>query len=155
MPPRASAADIVKLRGIHGRLIEARNRTSYANILLANQQFHLELCRCARRPVLLRLVEALWVQCGPLMHGLAHLPAGKLRPHPHVAIIEALRARDGDRAREAMCQDIVISTDALLLYLTNHADRPDWAHRFLPDTSTALQTRPPQHIAGSRVGAGR
>jgi DNA-binding GntR family transcriptional regulator len=152
---RATTADIAGLRRIHARLLAARARASYADILLANQQFHLELCRCARMPVLLRLVEALWVQCGPLMHGMTRWPVAKLRPHPHVAVIEALRVRDGARARDALRQDIMMSTEALHRYLTCHAERPDWARRSLRDTSDALQSKRVRPIAGAIAGARR
>jgi DNA-binding GntR family transcriptional regulator len=150
---RATAADIAALRRIPARLLVARARGSYTEILLANQQFHLELCRCARMPVLLRLVEALWVQCGPLMHGMTRWPVARPRPHPHLAVIDALRARDGARARDALRQDIMMSTEALHRYLTRHAERPDWARRSLQDASTALQTRRVRPPAGATTGA--
>jgi DNA-binding GntR family transcriptional regulator len=150
---RATAADIAALRRIHARLLVARARGSYTEILLANQQFHLELCRCARMPVLLRLVEALWVQCGPLMHGMTRWPVARPRPHPHLAVIDALRERDGARARDALRQDIMMSTEALHRYLTRHAERPDWARRSLQDASTALQVRRVRPTAGATTGA--
>jgi len=133
----ATSADIADLQAIHVRLLDARARDSYPDILLANQQFHLSLCRTARMPVLLRLVEALWVQCGPLMHGMTRWPVVKPKQHPHVAIIEALRARDGERARAALQHDIMMSTDALRRYLTSHAERPEWARRSLRSADQA------------------
>ena len=128
----AAPADIDELRTIHARLLDARGRDCYPDILQANQQFHLSLCRAARMPVLLRLVEALWVQCGPLMHGMTRWPAVRPKKHPHVAIIEALQVRDGALARASLQQDIMMSTSALRRYLTNHAERPEWAKRSLP-----------------------
>jgi DNA-binding GntR family transcriptional regulator len=127
----AAQADIDELKAIHARLLNARRRDCYPDILQANQQFHLTLCRAARMPVLLRLVEALWVQCGPLMHGMTRWPVVKPKKHPHVAIIEALQARDGAAARAALRQDILMSAEALRRYLTSHADRPEWAKRTL------------------------
>jgi DNA-binding GntR family transcriptional regulator len=150
---RATAADVAVLRRIHARLLAARARASYTEILLANQQFHLELCRCARMPVLLRLVEALWVQCGPLMHGMTRWPVARPRPHPHLAVIDALRARDGTQARDALRQDIMMSTEALHRYLTHHAERPDWARRSLQSASLPLQNRRTRPTAGATAGA--
>lgn len=128
----AAPADIDDLKTIHTRLVDARRRDCYPDILLANQQFHLSLCRAARMPVLLGLVEALWVQCGPLMHGMTRWPAVRPKKHPHVAIIEALQVRDGTSARESLQHDIMMSTNALRRYLTSHAERPEWARRSLP-----------------------
>ena len=87
--------------------------------------------------MLLRLVEALWVQCGPLMHGMTRWPVVKPSKHPHVAIIEALDAGDGAAARAALQQDIMMSTDALRRYLTDHAERPEWARRSLLKQTSA------------------
>ena len=127
----ATPADITELQEIHARLLDARGRDCYPDILSANQEFHLSLCRTARMPVLQRLVEMLWVQCGPLMHGMTRWPVVRPLKHPHVAIIEALQARDGGDARAALQQDIMMSTDALRRYLTDHAERPEWAKRSL------------------------
>ena len=146
---RATTADVAGLRRIHARLLDARVRGSYREILLANQQFHLELCRCARMPILLRLVETLWVQCGPLMHGMTRWPVARPKPHPHLAVIEALRTRNAERARIAIRQDIMMSTEALRRYLTSHVERPEWAKRSLCENSAPLQTQRGQPIAGA------
>lgn len=127
----ATEEDIEELQAIHDRLVDARARELYADILLANQQFHLRLCRSARMPVLLRLVETLWLQCGPLMNGMTRWPIAKPKQHPHVTVIKALRTGDGRLAREALQADICMATEALRRYLTSHADRPEWAKRSL------------------------
>ena len=67
--------------------------------------FHLSLCRAARMPMLLGLVEALWVQCGPLMHGMTRWPVVRPNKHPHVAIIEALESATALR-RGSRCSTI-------------------------------------------------
>lgn len=123
--------DVARLEAIHERLLDARARDCHADILFENEQFHLVLCQLAGMPVLLRLVELLWLQCGPLMHGMTRWPASKPRQHPHVKVINALRAGDGAAARQAIRQDITMSTDALRRYLTSHTERPDWARRAL------------------------
>ena len=113
-------------------------RATHTKILLENQQFHLTLCRSARMPVLLRLVESLWLQCGPLMHGMTRWPAAKPKPHPHLVVIKALQARDGRMARTAIQQDIMMSTEALRRYLTSHLDRPEWARHSLRSADPAV-----------------
>jgi DNA-binding GntR family transcriptional regulator len=142
----ATAAEIAALRAIHARLVKARARESYADILLENQHFHMALCRTARMAVLLRLVETLWLQCGPLMHGMTRWPVAKPKQHPHLTVIKALQAGDGQLAREAIQQDIMMSTEALRRYLTDHVVRPAWAGRTL---QPAGKTAPDQ---GSRRG---
>ena len=141
---RASAADIRELRAIHVRLTTARAQNSYRGILQENESFHLTLCRVAGMPVLLRLVEALWLQCGPLMHGTTSWPTPRPRQHPHVGVIKALQAGDGAMARAAIQQDITMSTDALLGYLTSHKEQPGWARRSLLTRRDAPGDRAPE-----------
>lgn len=126
-----SPAAVARLAAIHERLRDARARDCHADILLENGQFHLTLCQLARMPVLLRLVELLWLQCGPLMHGMTRWPTSEPRQHPHVTVIKTLRAGDGAAARQAIRQDITMSMDALRRYLTSHTERPEWARRTL------------------------
>jgi DNA-binding GntR family transcriptional regulator len=130
----ATEADIAALEAIHHQLLVARSTGSHANILLANQRFHLRLCAASGMPVLVRLIEALWLQCGPLMHGMSCWPVERPVPHPHTAIVAALQARDPDAARRALRQDIMMSTDAIWAYLSSHAERPNWAKDALGET---------------------
>jgi len=123
----AGPADILRLETIHDRLMDARMRDCHADILLENEQFHLTLCQIARMPMLQHIVELLWLQCGPLMNGMTRWPVKRPRQHPHVSVVKALRLGDGKMAREAIRQDIMISTDALRRYLTSRAARPDGA----------------------------
>lgn len=128
----ATRDEIRRLVEIHKRLKDARASQSHADILLANQEFHLELCASAHMPVLQQLIEALWLRCGPLMNGLTQWPAPNPKQHPHAAVIRALRARDDAMASAAIRQDIEMGTEALRFYLTTHAERPDWARQTLP-----------------------
>ena len=118
-------------------VVDARGRECYPDILLANQQFHLSLCRTARMPVLLRLVETLWVQCGPLMHGMTRWPVVKPTQASARRDHRSVGGGDSGAARAALQQDIIMSTDALRRYLTDHAERPEWAKRSLLKQASA------------------
>ena len=130
--------EIEALEAIHARLIVARAAGDHAAILLENERFHMTLCRMAGMKLLAHLVETLWLQCGPLMHGMTRWPVVHPPRHPHVAVIAALRAGDGPGAAAAIRGDIMMSTDALRRYLTSHAERPAWAREALgPKLPTA------------------
>ena len=53
------------------------------------------------------MVSNLWVRCGPL---LSHLYDGGLPanwdPHPHIRVVNAIRARDPEAAYRALNMDI-------------------------------------------------
>ena len=96
----ATPADIDRIAERSTReLVDARGRDCYPDILLANQQFHLSLCRAARMPVLLRLVETLWVQCGPLMHGMTRWPVVRPKSIRTSRSSRRCKSRDGASAR--------------------------------------------------------
>lgn len=102
----ATTAEIDTLEAMHTQLSCSFEAGDYAQAIDLNTQFHLHLCRAGRMSILLEIVENLWIRCGPL---LSHLYDGG-NPfhdvHPHLAVIEGLRARDAAMARGAICHDI-------------------------------------------------
>jgi DNA-binding GntR family transcriptional regulator len=84
-------------------------------MLVENERFHMELCALAGMPVLLRMIEGLWLQCGPLNAALLtvrflHRP----EDHPHHEVIRGIRLGDGALARLAVQRDISLYANALL-----------------------------------------
>lgn len=112
---QATPADVEALAGIHAAMTAARLEGRMGSMMQENERFHMMLCTIARMPVLLRLIEGLWLQCGPLNAGLKtirflHQP----EEHPHHDVIRALRRQDGALARLAIQRDISVYADALL-----------------------------------------
>lgn len=113
----ATSAEIAELAAIHARLVAAEAAGDFAAALQANEGFHFGLCRLAAMPVLLGLLEVLWMQCGPL---LSQLYAGgpERRPqHGHLQALEGLRRRDGAMVRGAVIRDIEEGGRPLLDFL--------------------------------------
>jgi len=111
----ATDAEIDELEAIHARYLATEVDKDFETALAENENFHFSLCRMARSPVLFRIVENLWMQFGPV---LTHLYDDERpfhgRTHGHVMVIESLRKRDPDLAREAITQDIRIGGKAIL-----------------------------------------
>ncbi|MFC6762060.1 GntR family transcriptional regulator [Sulfitobacter porphyrae] len=77
-----------------------------------NYRFHFEIYQAAGSKVLLPIVQSLWLQSGPYVREAAAIY--KANPdltaiHHHWAIVEALEAKDGDRAAAALREDITES----------------------------------------------
>lgn len=107
---RVADADVDLLQRIHDRYMAIESEQEYEAALVENENFHFTLCRLADSPVLFGIVENLWIQFGPL---LSYLYDGDRRPfhgrtHGHLLVIDALRRRDPDAARQAIAQDILI-----------------------------------------------
>lgn len=110
------------LEEVHERLIQAKAELDFKSALIWNQEFHLRVCAEARLPRLLRIVEGLWLQMGPLLNMLyarRGMPRAGVSEvdHSHVQMIEAFRARDPEAAREAMQSDIAGGSDEILANL--------------------------------------
>lgn len=98
--------------------LEARHRATVElrdvyEMLERNRDFHFAIYAAARSPVLLSLIESLWLRYGPFMrllskHIAPELASGTHEPflQGHREIVAAIRARDAVRAREALCRDI-------------------------------------------------
>jgi len=111
---RATSAQIDMLEDMHTRLSRAFEAGDHAQAIDLNTQFHLLLCRAGGMPILLEIVENLWVRCGPL---LSHLYDGGnpfREVHPHITVIAGLRARDPGATRAAICHDIEHGGQGLL-----------------------------------------
>ena len=81
--------------------------------------------RLARMPVLLRMVEGLWLQCGPLMKALdSHPMSDPRKQHPHLTVLRGLRRGDADLARRGIHEEVERTTQPILAYLREQAAAP-------------------------------
>lgn len=114
----ASPAAVDELEQIHLELSAAQDSGDYPRAVGRNTQFHLKLCEIAGLPVSYDVVSNLWVRCGPI---LSHLYDRGLPPdwdpHPHVLVIEAIRAHDPDAAHAALIRDIEQGGAGLLAHV--------------------------------------
>ena len=122
--------ELARVRRHHERFRESarRARPNPSVVIRANQQLHFAIYQCARMPTLLRLIETLWLQIGPVL--IFDLRSSPRRLHTlaahecHEHLVAALERRDGVAARRALVGDIE-SAAAYILSLNQ-----------LPGTST-------------------
>ncbi|MGE0004233.1 MAG: GntR family transcriptional regulator [Parvibaculaceae bacterium] len=89
--------------------------------LAANQDFHFALCRTARMPLAMSIIESLWVQAGPFLHFGINELALKHGMEYHSAAVEAMRRRNGKAARAAVTRDISDAADEISRHLQKTA----------------------------------
>ena len=85
-------------------LIESRKLEAYLD---AHRRFHFGIYKMAAMPVLLEIIESLWLRCGPVLSFVVpeYVLSLKGTDH-HVAVLAAIRARDGLRAETEIAADI-------------------------------------------------
>lgn len=109
--PRLGDADIAELKELTaaydalagGAIMAAREASRL------NHAFHFTIYRAAGSPVLIPVVESLWMQSGPYVRAAATIydgSDGAGATNYHHKLIEALEARDADAARAALAADI-------------------------------------------------
>lgn len=113
---RVTDAEIGELERIHKAYLATENEAAFEEALTQNENFHFTVCRIAASPVMFGLIENLWIQFGPV---LSFIYDKGERPfhgntHGHDQLIEALRNRDSEKAREAMARDILVGGQAII-----------------------------------------
>lgn len=86
--------------------------------LVANWQFHFGVYRSSRMPVLIGIIESLWLRVGAYVRWMMPDPAALARSMPnHWALADAMKRRDAAAARRAIEADILESSDHLFSML--------------------------------------
>ena len=104
--PQITAAKLRRLREIDAALDRAMASGDVIAYMECNFAFHFNIYRANDRPILNRLIEALWLQFGPFMRvvygrfGTANLV------DQHQIALSAIEARDPEALRRAIASDI-------------------------------------------------
>ncbi len=82
--------------------------------LALNRQFHFLIYRASRSPVLLPIIERLWLRAGPWLNIMRLGATLGLGLDHHAEILDALHKGDGQKARRAIVADISDAADIML-----------------------------------------
>lgn len=75
--------------------------------LSANTDFHMSIYRASEQPVLVGIIESLYLRVGPTLNLLFPSYCGSLTGHEtHLEAVDALRRRDGDALAKAIRDDL-------------------------------------------------
>jgi DNA-binding GntR family transcriptional regulator len=91
----------------------AIKRRDHASGTAANQAFHAELAVIGQAPILRAVLRRLWMRVGPFIAD-AYRNGGRMLNEHHHAIFEAIKAKDPQRARDAVRRDILEGSNAVL-----------------------------------------
>jgi len=95
-------------------LIEANRKGDYQRVITLNWKVHFGIYEAARMPMLTRMIESCWLMTGSYLN-VMYPTFGEVDEgiRNHVAIIEAVKARDGKAMSQAVCRDIRYAANAL------------------------------------------
>ena len=114
----AQPADVARLERIIAQNAEAMAAGRWPKASELNQKFHFALAEIAQMPVMLDVLQRLWMRMGPLLadyYGTVH---SDMVQHHH-AIVAACARGDAAAARQAMRADIEGARDGITDYISS------------------------------------
>lgn len=104
---RMGEADIAKMASLSAQMAAAIAALDSKAYLEANEEFHLTLYRASGSPLLLELIETVWLKVGPISNQLFEDARFALKLNDaHEDLLQALQQRDGAAVRRAIEQDM-------------------------------------------------
>jgi len=111
----ADTAMIREMKRIDDELEDAINRGDPDKYGLKNWEFHFTLYRAGESPILLRLVESLWLQFGPFMRMITGRLGTSYKVDQHLKVIDALQNKDEAGLRKAIQVDIQDGMERIMI----------------------------------------
>ena len=113
--PHLTKADWLPMASLIAAHDAARAAGNASAVQAADRDFLFGIYRAARAPLLLGLIETLWLRRGPMFSsvGIIVAASGGL-PHNHEAMLAALRAGQGEDAARLLRTEIEDATRAIL-----------------------------------------
>ncbi len=104
---RMTPADISKMATLSEQMAQAIAEKNSKAYLEANEEFHVTLYRASASPLLMELIETVWLKVGPISNQLFEDARFALKLNDaHQDVMAALQQRDGAAVRRAIEQDM-------------------------------------------------
>ncbi|MBM7045573.1 GntR family transcriptional regulator [Rhizobium lusitanum] len=114
---RAGPRDVGGLNRSFQALFEGQEAGDTKLYLQSNYDFHFEVYRLAQSPIMLSIIESLWLQISPYFHLLRASGNFRISNRHHEDIFHAIENNKPDKARQAMHDDISDAYEVLTGYL--------------------------------------
>lgn len=114
---RATPADVTGIEQAAIRAAKAQASGRLDRYVSTNEEFHFALYRAAHNDLLMTMIETLWLQIGPHLGRLVEISAQGdpgVGVDAHERIVESVRNRDPEAARQALRADLEDSVDIFL-----------------------------------------
>jgi DNA-binding GntR family transcriptional regulator len=109
-----SMAEVGRLQALDRQMKRVAKDADARTYLQLNQEFHFLIYEAAKSPVLLSLIERLWLQAGPFIAQTFTREGVNAGLEKHAIVVDALKSRDAAAARRAIESDIREAADLLL-----------------------------------------
>lgn len=114
---RAGPSHLERLSTSFKALFEGQQAGDTKLYLQSNYDFHFEVYNLAQSPIMLSIIESLWLQISPYFHLLRTSGNFRISNDHHEDIFRAIQNSNPDKARKAMHDDIADAYEVLTRYL--------------------------------------
>lgn len=123
---RITPRELDKLERVLVALEDASDHRDLETALRLNREFHHLVYVAARRALLLRMIESLWLRVGPQLSYVVRSDiyggiAIKSDDHPHRQVLAALRSGNGRAASSGIARDIRRAEKVIVAHLLEEA----------------------------------
>jgi DNA-binding GntR family transcriptional regulator len=119
---KISARQLAIVKATHKKL-ESLNQEQSGQFWTLNLKLHFAIYEIGASPLLLSMIESLWLQLGPLLARVPVSRALKDSADPHQLLVRALEQQDPVAARAALAVDLTEATEQILKELARHQAR--------------------------------
>lgn len=114
---KLSTRDLAKIEQLHLEVIDEYSTGRITKFIEANQQLHFAIYAGSENPLLLSIIETLWLQGGPYLtlvvehFAEVHAQRADMEFMEHQRIVDALKSHDPESARKAIQDDITSAAE--------------------------------------------
>ena len=93
-------------------------RPNLDKAMVANHKLHFAIYRASKSPMLVDIIAGLWLKAGPILNIDMRASPDRLKSghavRSHAAAVAAMRRQDGEAARAAIAEDILIASKFII-----------------------------------------
>jgi DNA-binding GntR family transcriptional regulator len=101
-----TGAELERLHGLQARMQAVKETGQVEHYLDWNYQFHFTVYRAARSPLLIPMIERLWLRAGPYLNAMRTELTLGVGLDTHDLVLDALARGDGEAARRSVMAEI-------------------------------------------------
>lgn len=101
-----TGAELERLHGLQARMQAVKEAGQVEHYLDWNYQFHFTVYRAARSPLLIPMIERLWLRAGPCLNAMRTELTPGVGLDTHDLVLDALARGDGEAPRRSVMAEI-------------------------------------------------
>ena len=110
--------DIIGINKTLTKMIVATDKKNFSDILKYNSEFHFKIYKKANMPIILSIIENLWLKIGPTLNLLRPFyQETRQGINFHLEFIEAVKKKNSQKAKKYITEDISLATKHILSLL--------------------------------------